>query len=75
MRNNKRQPVTMVVFDQVPVSTLQEIEVNVENLSGGALNGDSGEVKWKFTLQPAQKKELNLRYKVKHPRGKSLIVE
>ncbi|MDR1102906.1 MAG: mucoidy inhibitor MuiA family protein, partial [Tannerella sp.] len=35
VRNNKRQPVPMVIFDQIPVSILQEIEVNAENLSGG----------------------------------------
>jgi uncharacterized protein (TIGR02231 family) len=75
VRNNKSQPIQMVVFDQVPVSTMQEIEVNAEQLSGGVLDSESGEVKWKFTLPPAQKNELNLRYKVKYPKGKTLIVE
>jgi hypothetical protein len=75
VRNNKRQPVSMVIFDQVPVSLLQEIEVNVENLSGGTLNAETGEVKWKFDLSPAQTNELGLRYKVKYPKGKSLLVE
>ncbi|MDR2764605.1 MAG: mucoidy inhibitor MuiA family protein, partial [Tannerella sp.] len=75
VRNNKRQPVAMVIFDQIPVSTLQEIEVNAENLSGGTLNDATGEVKWKFSLPPAQTNELELRYKVKHPKGKPLLVE
>jgi hypothetical protein len=75
VRNNRRQPVAMVVFDQIPVSTLQEIEVSAENLSGGTLDSENGEVKWKFTLPPAQSRELNLRYKVKYPKGKSLSIE
>ncbi|MDR1454884.1 MAG: mucoidy inhibitor MuiA family protein, partial [Tannerella sp.] len=75
VRNNRRQPVAIVIFDQIPVSTLQEIEVNTENLSGGTLDGETGEVKWKLTLQPAQTSELDLRYRVKYPKGKSLFVE
>jgi hypothetical protein len=75
VRNNKRQPVSMVLFDQIPVSALQEIEVIPEMLSNGELDKESGEVKWKFTLPPAQKKELELKYKVKYPKGKTLTVE
>ena len=75
VRNNRRQPVALVVFDQIPVSTLQEIEVSPENLSGGVLNKENGEVKWKFTLPPAQSRELDLRYRVKYPKGNSLVVE
>jgi hypothetical protein len=75
VRNNKRQSISMVLFDQIPVSTTQEIEVNAENLSGGTLDNENGEVKWKFTLQPSQKSELGLRYKVKYPKGRTLTVE
>jgi hypothetical protein len=75
VKNNKRQAINIVLFDQIPVSTEQDIEVNPENLSGGALDKENGEVKWKFTLQPTQKNELNLRYKVKYPKGKNLLVE
>jgi hypothetical protein len=65
----------MVVIDQIPVSTLQEIEVNAEHLSGGTLNEATGEVKWKFDLPPSRTNELELRYKVKYPKGKALLVE
>jgi uncharacterized protein (TIGR02231 family) len=75
VKNNKRQPVSMVLFDQIPVSTLQEIEVSPEILSGGELEKENGEVKWKFTLPPSGKKEIELKYKVKYPNGKALTVE
>lgn len=75
VKNNKRQPISMVLFDQIPVSTLQEIEVSPETLSNGELEKESGEVKWKFTLPPTGKKEIELKYKVKYPNGKSLTVE
>jgi hypothetical protein len=75
VRNNKRQPVSMILFDQIPVSTMKEIEVDAETISGGVLNDETGEIKWKFTLQPSQKNELNLKYKIKYPKGRVLAVE
>lgn len=75
VRNNKKQTINMVLFDQVPVSTSQEIEVATENLSGGKLNKENGEVKWNFDLKPTEKKEVELKYTVKYPKDKNLIVE
>ncbi|GAB6121838.1 DUF4139 domain-containing protein [Dysgonomonas termitidis] len=75
VRNNKSQPIKFVVLDQIPVSTTTEIEVNAENLSGGDLNTDTGEVKWKMELNPSAKKELELRYKVKYPKDRNLTIE
>ena len=75
VRNNKRQPLSMVLLDQIPVSTLSEIEVTPEILSGGTLNKDNGEVRWKFTLEPAQRAEFDLLYRVRYPRGRTLTVE
>lgn len=75
VRNNKTQAIDFVVLDQVPVSTISEIEVNVESLSGGDLNAETGEVKWKLKLKPSEKKELGLKYKVKYPKDRALTVE
>jgi hypothetical protein len=75
VKNNKRQPISMLLFDQIPVSTMQEIDVIPEILSGGELDKDTGEVKWKFTLPATQKSEMELKYKVKYPKGKALTVE
>jgi hypothetical protein len=75
VKNNKRQSISMSLFDQIPVSTTQEIEVIPEQLSGGELDKETGEVKWKFTLPSTQKNEIELKYKVKYPKGKTLTVE
>lgn len=75
VRNNKKQPIDLVILDQIPVSTTEEIEVNAENLSDGALNPETGQVKWKLELQPADRKELELKYKVKYPKSRTLTIE
>jgi hypothetical protein len=75
VKNNKNQPINLVVLDQVPVSTNMEIEVSTEELSGAEMDSETGEVKWKMNLKPSDKKDMQLRYKVKYPKNKNLTVE
>ena len=75
VKNNKNQPINMIIVDQVPVSTMEEIEVSLQNISGGKLDSETGEIKWEFTLDPNAKKEFGLNYSVKYPKIKRLIVE
>lgn len=75
VKNNKKQTINFVLLDQIPVSTMEEIEVSPDNLSGGILNKETGEVKWKFDLKPSDKKELELKYTVKYPKDKTLSIE
>ena len=75
VRNNKGQPISMVLFDQIPISTLSEIEVTGDILSNGVLNKETGEVHWRFALDPTQRAEFELLYRVRYPRGRNLTVE
>jgi hypothetical protein len=75
VKNNKQQTINMVLYDQIPVSALEEIEVTKENLSGGDFNKESGEVKWKLKLDPSAKKDIDLKYKVKYPKDRNLTIE
>ncbi len=75
IKNNKSQEIIMVILDQAPVSKLEEIEVNIQNISGGKLNKESGEVKWEFALKPMEKKEFDLKYSVKYPKSRNLTIE
>ena len=75
VKNNKNVPIDMILLDQVPVSTLEEIEVDVQKVSGGRQNRETGEVKWQLSLQPSEMEELELRYSVKYPKNKVLIIE
>ncbi len=75
VKNNKNQPINMIVLDQVPVSTLEEIEVEVQLISGAKHNTETGEIKWEFMIEPKAKKEFEWRYSVKYPKNKKLMVE
>jgi hypothetical protein len=75
VKNNKHQEINMIILDQVPVSTLEEIEVNVQHTSGAKHDKETGEIKWEFTLEPSDTRDLELRYSVKYPKNRNLIVE
>ena len=75
VRNNKNQDIYIIVLDQVPVSTIEEIEVNTHSSSGSRQNKETGEISWEFKLSPAEKKELELKYSVKYPKNRNLIIE
>ena len=74
VESTQNQPTTIQVQDQLPVSIDNSIEVSAEKLSGGKMN-DNGIVTWTLNLQPGEKRELLLQYKVKSPKGNRLIVE
>lgn len=66
--NNHKKAMKVVVEDQVPLSSNGDIEVDVEELSGGKLDAETGKVTWELNLEPGASKELILRFSVKHPR-------
>ncbi|MFH0756719.1 MAG: DUF4139 domain-containing protein [Bacteroidota bacterium] len=75
VKNNKNQAIHMIILDQVPVSTLEEIEVSTQEISGAKKNAETGEIRWEFELNPNNTKEFELKYSVKYPKSRNLIVE
>ena len=75
VKNNKSQKIDMVLLDQIPVSTSEEIEVTAQKISGAQRNTETGEIKWEFSLEPSSKKDFELNYSVKYPKNRSLVIE
>jgi hypothetical protein len=75
VKNNKSQKIDIIVLDQVPVSTNEEIEIEIHKKEGSQFQKETGEIKWEFTLEPGNKKELELRYSVKYPKNRNLKIE
>ena len=42
LKNNKTAAIEVTLIDQVPLSTVDEMEVEVDELSGGSLNKETG---------------------------------
>jgi len=75
VKNNKSQKINMLIFDQVPVSTLEEIKVDILETSGANHNLETGEIKWDFSIEPNENKKFELKYSVKYPKNRNLIIE
>jgi len=75
VKNNKSQTINLIILDQVPVSIMEEIEVDVQKTSGAKQNAETGEFKWEMDLEAGSKKEFELKYSVKYPKDRNLIVE
>ena len=75
VKNNRRETVSITVYDQMPVSRNSGIEVTVAELSGGVRDADTGIVTWPLQLQAGEQRELILQYRVKYPKSRKLTIE
>lgn len=74
-KNSKAQDIQLIVYDQVPVSRVSDIEVEAEELSGGKLNEETGIVQWDLTLPAKSSESKILQYSVKYPKDRNLMLE
>jgi uncharacterized protein (TIGR02231 family) len=75
VKNNKSQDIKMILYDQVPVPTLSEIELDVKETTRGRWNQENGEIRWEMELDAKANRDLVLRYSVRYPRNQNLIFD
>lgn len=75
LRNSKKQAVSIVIEDQYPLSTSEEIEVKLEQSKGAVVNPATGQLLWKLNIAPGKTEKLNFRYSVRYPGKRQLTLE
>jgi hypothetical protein len=75
IRNNKSQPISLKVTDQIPISVNSEIQVEAKELSGGKLDPNTGFIEWEVPLKPGEQKTLVFGYEVKYPKREKVILD
>lgn len=75
VKNNKNKETNILLVDQAPISTTEEIEVFVKETTQGKYNNKTGHIQWKLKLKPHETKELILTYTVKYPKNKNLVIQ
>ena len=75
IRNNKSNPVSIILNDQLPVSSNSSISVDAIELSGGKLNQQTGEIKWDLEIKQQETRQIVLTYSVKYPKDKTVNLE
>lgn len=74
IKNLKSKNIEIVVQDQIPLTTNNEIEITPLELSKGKMNSNTGIVEWSFTIKPKGKKEIKFTYEVKHEKDKQIYL-
>lgn len=72
VRNTRKDAVTIIIVDQVPVSNDKDIEIEDKDIKGAEYNESTGEVKWTIILKPNESQSLKIGYTVKYPKGKRI---
>ncbi|HNP22858.1 MAG TPA: mucoidy inhibitor MuiA family protein [Panacibacter sp.] len=72
VKNNKNEPVNLLLKDQYPLTTNKEIEVELLESSDAEINKDLGILNWKINLAAGESKKIRFAYSVKYPKDKTL---
>jgi len=75
VRNNKQQPINIIIEDQFPISTGKEIEVEKLSREGGKLDDDTKKITWSLVVDAKKETKLQLGYTVKYPKDKILQLD
>jgi uncharacterized protein (TIGR02231 family) len=74
LKNNNNTTIIFELWDQVPVSKQNDIEVNVSEISGAERDMQTGKLTWRFNLQPGDTKKVIITFSVKYPKGKDVKI-
>lgn len=72
VKNNKNTQVDLLLKDQYPISSVKEIEVQLEKDTTAAVNEELGILTWKLALQPGESRKVRFSYTVKYPKEKRI---
>jgi hypothetical protein len=75
LRNNKEYPVSLTIEDQYPISSNTDIKVDQIEQSGAVLDESTGKLIWNIRMLPGENRKLNVKYSVKYPKDRRLIVD
>lgn len=70
IKNSKAEAVIIILEDQIPVSSVKEIMVELVDASGAKYNKDNGKLEWKVNVKAKETKKIKFSYKVRYPRDK-----
>jgi len=73
IKNNKQTDINLLLKDQFPMSTIKEVEVNLEDSGDAIVNSETGVITWKLNLKPGESKKVRFTYSVKYPKDKKIV--
>ena len=75
VKNNRAQPVDFELLDQIPISKLKEIDVDVKEISGAKYFENTGKLSWEFKLKPGESKTVEFSFSITYPKDKEIKID
>lgn len=72
IRNTKNIPVRINLMDQLPISSNQDIQVEILEVSGAKHDPQTGYLNWDVSIEPAEMLNYVIKYSVKYPKHKKV---
>ena len=67
-RNKKNEAVTLVIEDQLPVSSNKDISIDMEEAEGAKYNKFTGQLTWELSIPPVSSSKIKYIFSVKYPK-------
>ncbi|MFN8256733.1 MAG: DUF4139 domain-containing protein [Bacteroidales bacterium] len=74
-KNNRNTAVDLEILDQIPISSNSDIEVKEIEISQGEYNPVTGEVKWKYHLNPGESRKMILTFSIKYSKNQTIEIQ
>jgi hypothetical protein len=75
VRNNKRQPVSITVQDQFPLSTEKDIVIDNAEAPEAEVGNNTRLITWRYALPPKQARKHLLKYTVRYPKDQTVVLD
>lgn len=74
VRNNKKENISIIVEDQIPVSSNTDIEITLTDKGGATLDTEKGKLNWELNTKPNETKKIRFGYQVKSAKDKNMAL-
>jgi uncharacterized protein (TIGR02231 family) len=72
IQNNKSSVIELIVQDQVPITTNNDINIELLEKAGAREVPGNGTLEWEYKIKPGENKKIEFSYKVKHPKDQQI---
>lgn len=75
VKNNKSEPINIILKDQFPISTNKEIDVTLLEGKDGSVNNEIGVITWQMQIPAGKSEKRRISYSVKYPKDKVINIQ
>jgi uncharacterized protein (TIGR02231 family) len=72
IRNNKSSSINIDINDQIPLSNMADVKIELMKSDDAKYNEETGELIWNINLKPKEVKKIQFSYDIKLPKDKRL---